>query len=220
MRSPLLPCVEIETGLSPELVVIWLHGLGADGHDFEPIVPELELPFAARFVFPHAPRRPITINQRLPMRAWFDILTIERGGPEDVAAIRDSALAVEALIERERAAGFSARQIVLAGFSQGGALALHTGIRFEETLAGILALSAFVVMPQTLAAERHTANAATPIFMAHGLEDPIIEIGFAESSLEVLRAHGYTPEWHTYTMAHAVCAAEIEDVSAWLAARR
>jgi phospholipase/carboxylesterase len=219
MSTTLLPCVELTTGPAPELTIVWLHGLGADGHDFEPIVAELGLPFSARFVFPHAPVRPITINQGLPMRAWFDILTFERGGREDLDAIRDSARRVTALIERERTSGFSASQIVLAGFSQGAALALHLGLRLPERLAGIIALSGFLAVPQLLASEQQVANARTPIFMAHGVVDPIVELAFAESSLATLRGLGHTPEWHTYPMAHAVCADEIDDIARWLSAR-
>ena len=219
MSEALLPCVELTTGAAPELAIVWLHGLGADGHDFEPIVPELGLPFTARFVFPHAPVRPITINQRIPMRAWFDILTFERGGSEDVAAIRSSARSVTALIERERANGFEPEQIVLAGFSQGGALALHTGLRYAERLGGILVLSAFLVLAGTLERERAAANVDVPIFMAHGLADPVIEIGFAEASRDALVELGYAPDWHTYPMGHAVCGPEIVEISRWLAAR-
>lgn len=219
VTEPLLPCVEVTTGPAPELAIVWLHGLGADGHDFEPIVAQLGLPFAARFVFPHAPVRPITINQGLPMRAWFDILTLAGGGREDVAAIRDSARRVAALIERERARGFAPGQIVAAGFSQGGALALHVGLRYPCRLAGILALSAFLVMPESLAAEGHAADAAAPIFMAHGSDDPIIGLPLAERALAELRRHGYAPEWHTYAMGHAVCGAEIADIARWLTAR-
>jgi phospholipase/carboxylesterase len=219
MSAPLLPCVELATGPAPALAIVWLHGLGADGHDFEPIVGELTLPFAARFVFPHAPIRPISINQGLPMRAWFDILSFERGGPEDIAAIRDSAERVSALIERERASGFAPSQIVLAGFSQGAALALHLGLRYPERLAGIAALSGFLAVPELLAVERHAANATTPIFMAHGVGDPIIDLAFAEHSLTALQRLGYTPEWHTYAMAHGLCGQEIADISHWLTAR-
>lgn len=219
MSEPPLPCVELATGPDPELAIIWLHGLGADGHDFAPIVAQLHLPFAARFVFPHAPVRPITINQGLPMRAWFDIRSFDRRGPEDITSLRESARQVNALIERERSSGFDAQQIVVAGFSQGGALALHTGLRYPQMLAGILVLSGFLVAPATLAAERHAANATTPIFMAHGSDDPIIGLEFAQSSLAALRHLGYAPEWRTYRMAHAVCGEEIVDIARWLTAR-
>ena len=219
MNEAILPSVELVTGPAPRLSIIWLHGLGADGHDFEPIAVELGLPFAARFVFPHAPVRPITINQGLPMRAWFNVATLDRAGFEDVDGIRASARLVTALVDRERASGFEAERIVLAGFSQGAALALHAGLRYPDRLAGILALSGFLVMADTLASERHAANAATPIFLAHGVDDPIVALRLAEISLTRLLRLGYSPEWHTYPMGHAVCGPEIGDIARWLAAQ-
>ncbi len=211
-----LEFIEVETGEKPRLSVVWLHGLGADGHDFEPIVPELRLPFAARFVFPHAPVRPITINGGLPMRAWFDILTLERGGREDAAAIAASAAAVAQLIDAERARGFAPAQIVLAGFSQGGALALHLGLRYPQRLAGIAALSAFVPLASQLADEARSEYADLPIFMAHGTQDNVIELPFAELGRDQLLTAGFAPRWHSYAMAHAVCAEEIADIAVWL----
>jgi phospholipase/carboxylesterase len=218
MAQAALECIEVETGAEPQLSVVWLHGLGADGHDFEPIVPELQLPFPARFVFPHAPVRPITINAGMPMRAWFDILTLERGAEEDAAAITTSAAAVAALLDAERERGFAANRIVLAGFSQGGALALHLGLRYPQRLAGIAALSAFLPLAKELAAEANPAYADLPIFMAHGTHDGIIELPYAELGRDQLTAAGFAPSWHSYTMAHAVCAEEIRDVSNWLRA--
>lgn len=211
-----LEYIEIESGEQPDLSIVWLHGLGADGHDFAPIVQELRLPFAARFVFPHAPVRPITINGGMPMRAWFDILSLERGGPEDAEAIATSAAAITQLIDAERARGFAAENIVLAGFSQGGALALHVGLRYPQRLAGIAALSAFVPLARRLVAEARPEYADLPIFMAHGTHDNIIELPFAERGRDQLVAAGFAPHWHSYAMAHAVCAEEIADVSAWL----
>ena len=219
MNDQLLRCVEMETGPQPQLCIVWLHGLGADGNDFAPIVPQLNLSVPARFVFPHAPVRPITINGGKPMRAWFDILTLERGGVEDVAAISASAQAVADLIEAQRERGFAAGQIVLAGFSQGGALALHLGLRYRSRLCGILALSAFLVVPAQLEREAVPGRGDLPIFMAHGLYDNVIEPAFAELGRDRLRAAGYAPSWHSYPMGHAVCPAEIADIGAWLEQR-
>ena len=215
----MLDSIEITTGGAPELAVLWLHGLGADGHDFEPIVPELGLEFPVRFVFPHAPVRPVTINGGLPMRAWYDILGFERGAQEDAAGIRASAAAVTALIDREVERGMAPQRIVLAGFSQGGAIALQTGLRHRERLAGIMALSTYLPLAATLAAEASDANRAVPIFMAHGRLDGVIPIERAIRSRDALRAAGYDVEWHEYRMDHAVCAEEIGDIAAWLRRR-
>ena len=213
--SGLLETLEIETGPSPRAAVIWLHGLGADGHDFEPIVPELGLPAAPtlRFVFPHAPLQAVTINGGAVMRAWYDITG---DGRQDAAGIRASQTRVEALIARERARGIAARSIVLAGFSQGGAVALQTGLRHPERLAGILALSAYLPLPDTLAHEASEANRGVPIFMGHGTEDPLIPLSWATRSRDHLVALGYAIEWREYQMPHSVCAEEIEDVGRWL----
>jgi phospholipase/carboxylesterase len=217
MTQP-LEAVEIETAASPDASVIWLHGLGADGHDFEPVVPELRLPLTLRlrFVFPHAPVRPVTLNMGMHMRAWYDILQLG-GGPEDEAGVRASQGMVEALIERERSRGVAARRIVLAGFSQGGAIALHTGLRHGQHLAGILALSTYLPLAGTLQAERSEANRDVPIFMAHGEFDDIIPIARAQQSRQALAALGYAPQWHSYPMPHSVCGEEIADIAAWLA---
>jgi phospholipase/carboxylesterase len=215
---PTLPeAIEIETGPAPDAAVIWLHGLGADGYDFEPVVPELRLParLAVRFVFPHAPVRPVTINMGMPMRAWYDILQLG-GGTEDDAGIRASQALVEALIEREKARGVQARRIVLAGFSQGGAIALQSGLRHAQRLGGILALSTYLPLAATLAAERVAANRDLPVFMAHGTLDPMIPIARARASRAALEALGYAVEWREYAMAHSVCGEEIADISAWL----
>jgi len=213
--SDLLETIEIETGASPRAAVIWLHGLGADGHDFEPIVPELGLPAAPalRFVFPHAPLQAVTINSGAVMRAWYDVTG---DGRQDAAGIRASQARVEALIVRERARGVAARSIVLAGFSQGGAVALQTGLRHPERLAGILALSAYLPLPDTLAHEASEANRGVPIFMGHGTEDPLIPLSWATRSRDHLVALGYAIEWREYQMPHSVCAEEIEDVGRWL----
>jgi phospholipase/carboxylesterase len=214
--TDLLETVEIDTGREPRATVIWLHGLGADGHDFEPIVPELGMPAAApgvRFVFPHAPLLPVTINGGAVMRAWYDVTG---DGRQDAAGIRSSQARVEALIARERARGVAARSIVLAGFSQGGAVALQTGLRHSERLAGLLALSTYLPLPDTVATEAHAANRDVPIFMSHGIQDAVIPPSWATLSRDHLVALGYAVEWREYPMPHAVCAEEIEDVGAWL----
>lgn len=212
--------IEIETAPAPDAAVIWLHGLGADGHDFEAIVPELRLParLRLRFVFPHAPVRPVTINMGMPMRAWYDILQLG-GGREDAAGIRASQDLVEALIARERDRGVAPARIVLAGFSQGGAIALHTGLRHAQPLAGVLALSTYLPLASSLAAERSEANRDAPVFMAHGRLDPMIGIDQARASRAALEALGYPVQWSEYAMAHSVCAEEIADIAAWLLSR-
>ncbi len=202
----------------PNAAVIWLHGLGADGHDFEPIVSELH--FAAkphtRFVFPHAPMRPVTLNGGHVMRAWYDIYGLERQTHQDEAGIRKSASQLEQFIEQQLAQGIAAQRIVLAGFSQGGAVVLHTGLRYPKTLAGIMALSTYLPLDGKLAAELNIANQHTPVFMAHGRADPVIALSFAEHSREVLQQQGCKIEWHTYAMPHGVSPQEIEDISHWL----
>ncbi|HJS36555.1 MAG TPA: alpha/beta fold hydrolase [Burkholderiales bacterium] len=218
--TPALETIELETAAAPDAAVIWLHGLGADGHDFEPVVPELRLPGAARlrFVFPHAPVRPVTLNMGMPMRAWYDIYQLG-GSREDGEGIRASQAQVERLIARERARGVAAQRIVLAGFSQGGAIALHTGLRHGERLAGVLALSTYLPLADTLAAERSDANGALPVFMAHGGYDDIIPVERARQSYAQLEALGYPVAWKEYAMPHAVCAPEIADIAAWLLTR-
>ena len=217
----LLETVGLETGRSPSAAVIWLHGLGADGHDFEPIVPELRLGGAGsvRFVFPHAPVRPVTINGGMPMRAWYDIIGIDRESPQDEAGIRASAEKVEKLIRREIVRGIPADRIVLAGFSQGGAVALHLGLRFGERLAGILALSTYLPLHEALDDEHSESNASTPLFMAHGILDPVVPLYLGESSANRLVQGGWPVTWRTYTMPHAVCPEEIRDISGFLADR-
>jgi phospholipase/carboxylesterase len=215
-----LETVELATGRAPTASVIWLHGLGADAHDFEPIVPELDLPdsLPVRFVFPHAPMRAVTINGGAVMRAWYDVYSVEGVRTEDERGVRESQAGVEQLIAREKAQGIPARRIVLAGFSQGGAIALQTGLRHPQRLAGILALSTYLPLASSLAAEASPANRTVPIFMGHGRFDTLIPIERAMVSRDGLRKAGYDVDWHEYPMEHAVCYEEIADIGAWLRA--
>jgi phospholipase/carboxylesterase len=212
-----LETIEIETGANPGAAVIWLHGLGADGHDFEPIVPELRLPSTkpVRFIFPHAPERPVTINNGMRMRAWYDILQMG-GGPEDEAGIRASQKQLEGLIAIQKGKGIPARKIVLAGFSQGGAIVLQTALRHAERLAGVMALSTYLPLRNTLDKERNAMNADLPVFMAHGEYDNMIGIDRAMQTRETLEKLGYAVEWHDYPMPHSVCPEEIGDIADYL----
>ncbi len=211
-----LDAIEIETAGNPSASIIWLHGLGADGNDFAPIVPTLKLPKAAiRFVFPHAPVQPVTINGGMRMRAWYDITdgAIRR---EDEAGVRASQALIEALIAREKERGTEAHRLVLAGFSQGGAIALQTGLRHPDRIAGIMALSTYLPIADKFAAEASKPNQDTPIFMAHGSHDPVIPLARAEQSRGLLQSLGYKVEWREYPMQHSVCPEEVSDISAWL----
>ncbi len=214
--------LEVSSGPDLRGSVIWLHGLGADGHDFEPVVPQLALAnrLGLRFVFPHAPFRPVTINAGMTMRAWYDVLTLERGGPQDEAGIRESGRLLELLIEREQERGVASENIVLAGFSQGGAIALHTGLRYPHRLGGLMALSTWLPLPDSFEAEvvqnAQAQSKQLPIFMAHGSFDPMLPIALGQYSHETLRNAGYAVDWHEYPMAHAVCAEEIADIRTWL----
>jgi phospholipase/carboxylesterase len=210
--------VEIDTGRAPNGSVIWLHGLGADGHDFEPVVPELVQPAerALRFVFPHAPIRPVTLNGGYPMRAWYDIAALDRRTAEDESGIRATRAAIDTLIRRENARGIASERIVLAGFSQGGAMAVFAGARYPERLAGIMGLSCYLLLALRLAAERSAANLATPIFLAHGRQDPVVPLMLGEYAREALQASGYSVEWHAYDMPHSLCPQEVTDIAAWL----
>lgn len=219
LMTDLLETVEIETAPAPTASIVWLHGLGADGHDFAPIVPELTLPVPVRFVFPHAPMRAVTINAGVVMRAWYDILAVGSERREDADGVRASQAQVEALIARERARGIPAARIVLAGFSQGGAMTLHTGLRHPERLAGLLALSCALPLADRLAAEASPANRDVRIFMAHGTHDDVIPLARARRAHDTLAGLGWPVEWREYPMPHAVCREEIADVSAWLGAR-
>jgi phospholipase/carboxylesterase len=213
-----LEAIEIQTGPNPTGSIIWMHGLGADGHDFEPIVPELVRPGerALRFVFPNAPVRPVTLNRGYPMRAWYDILGLERGTTQDEPGIRASHAEVEALIRRENERGIPTERIVLAGFSQGGAMSIFSGTRYPEKLAGIMALSCYMLLESHFAAERAPANQATPVFMGHGTQDPVVSPLLGEQTRRLLEASGYAVEWHSYVMPHSVCPQEVADIAAWL----
>ncbi|PTN12791.1 alpha/beta hydrolase [Nitrosomonas aestuarii] len=219
MTTPdLLPAVEIETNTDPLYTVLWMHGLGADGNDFVPVANELTIAAKKRirFVFPHAPVRPVTINNGYAMRAWYDISGARINSSEDETGIRDSQKAVEALIENEMRRGIASENIVLAGFSQGGAMALQTGLRQKNKLAGIMALSCYLPLADALSNEVHQANAAIPIFMAHGIDDSVVPISTAKASKERLQQANYKPEWHEYPMEHSVCMQEINDIDDWL----
>ncbi|URL58629.1 carboxylesterase [Luteibacter flocculans] len=216
-----LPTVEHETHADPTWSVIWLHGLGASGDDFVPIVPELVDPSwpGIRFVFPHAPVRPVTVNNGMPMRAWYDIKSLGIADRQDAEGIHASVADVEALIAREVERGIPASHIVLAGFSQGGAMTLAAGLRHRETLGGLLVLSAYLPLHETIEAERHGANHATPIFWGHGSVDPIVPMALGERSRQLLEALGHRIEWHSYPMGHQVNMTEIQDIRHWLTER-
>lgn len=214
----LLETIDNETGPNPGAAVIVLHGLGADGNDFVPVARELDLAAAGavRFVFPHAPVIPVTINGGHSMRAWYDILAADLVQREDEAGLRKSLEQVEALIAREKSRGVPADRIVLAGFSQGCAMALLTGLRHAERLGGIVGMSGYLPLAATTAAERHTANELTPIFLAHGRSDPVVPMARAIASRDALAALGYPVQWHDYPMGHSVCMEEIADLNVWL----
>ncbi len=216
--SIVLATVELETAPNPTATVIWLHGLGADGHDFEPVVPELVRPGERpwRFVFPNAPQRPVTLNGGMLMPAWYDILGLDRRAVEDAAGFRETDLSIGALIARETARGIAPHRVVLAGFSQGGAVSLYTGLRCGAPLAGVMALSCYLPLAERLEAERQAANAATPIFMAHGAADAMLPVAMGLESRDFLRRLGFSVEWHEYPMAHSVCAAELADIREFL----
>lgn len=217
MSAP-LETLEVEPATAADAAVVLLHGLGADGHDFESIVPELRLApeRAVRWVFPHAPVRPVTINGGARMRAWYDIAGFDRRALEDEPGIREAAQAIRSLVEREAQRGIPAERVVLAGFSQGGAMALHTALREPARLAGVIALSTYLPLADRLERERHPANAAVPIFMAHGTWDDIVPLALAERTRDGLLGHGYDVEWHTYPIPHSVCAEELDALRAWL----
>lgn len=218
MTTSMLEKIQIETAPEPKFVVIWLHGLGADGNDFVPIVRELDLSGCPpiRFVFPHAPIMPVTVNNGHVMRAWYDILGTDLVKREDETGLRASQRAIEELISEQKSLGIPAARIVLAGFSQGCAMVLQTGLRHPERLAGLLCLSGYLPLHAMLPTEHHSANLTTPIYMAHGSSDPVIPLLRAEQSRDALRAAGYAVAWHCYPMPHSVCAEEVDDIGAWL----
>ncbi len=220
MSDALLNRIEIEsTQIPTRAAVILLHGLGASGHDFEPIVPYLQLPaeLGVRFVFPHAPVQAVTVNAGMTMPAWYDIYDMDIPRREDVEGIRATGQHIEALIAHEIQRGIPSQSIILAGFSQGGAMALYTGLRYPEPLAGMLALSCYLPRSQDLASEAHAANRATPIMMMHGVHDPVIPVDYGLQAHKRLQALGYTSEWHTYPMGHEVHPQQIQVIGTWLA---
>jgi phospholipase/carboxylesterase len=213
-----LESVIVETGPQPSFSIIWMHGLGADGHDFEPLVPELvedDLP-SLRFIFPNAPVRPVTLNNGYRMRAWYDIVGIDRRSAEDFDGIQASADAVGALVRRENESGIPSSRIAIAGFSQGGAMALHVATRHAAKFAGVIALSCYLPLARQFATERANANLATPIFMAHGMQDPVVPFQLGDDSRRVLEGTGFKVEWHAYAMPHSLCPDEIDDLRAFL----
>jgi phospholipase/carboxylesterase len=220
VSSTRLETVELEPGAPADAAVVWMHGLGADAHDFESLVPELRLEprLRVRFVFPNAPVRPVTVNGGERMRAWFDVSGFDRRAPQDDAGIRESHQAVTQLVARERERGIAARRILLAGFSQGGAMALFSGLRSRERLGGVVALSTFLPLADTSRAEAEASNTRLAVFMAHGSFDPIVPQALGESSCATLRSLGCVVEWHSYPMRHSVCPEEVADLRRWLLA--
>lgn len=215
----LLSHITLETGAAPLHSIIWMHGLGADGDDFVPVAEEMRLPVAVRYIFPHAPMMPVTINGGYVMRAWYDIAGTNIAARQDEDGIRASRLAIEALIEREKQRGVAAENIYLAGFSQGGAIALYTGLLHAQRLGGILALSTYLPLEETLPGETGEGAEHLPIFMAHGLDDTVVPVELGLASARRLGEMGYRPEWHEYAMQHSVCMAEVRDIEAWLTRR-
>ena len=220
-RPEPLETVEVVTGPEPSAAIVWLHGLGADGHDFEPLVPQLSWPGSPviRYVFPHARVRPVTINGGMPMRAWYDIVSLSAGRDSDRAGIEDSIAQATALIDRERERGIPASRIVVAGFSQGGAIALHAALRYPKALAGLVALSTYLLLESELGRLEPGANAQLPVFAAHGTADPMVPCFMGEAAAEYLNRRGHPVEWHRYAMPHAVCPEEVSDLLSWLRQR-
>ncbi|RFC33211.1 MAG: phospholipase/carboxylesterase [Candidatus Nitrotoga sp. SPKER] len=214
--NSVLPHITLETGKSPQHSIIWLHGLGADGEDFVSIAEEINLPVTIRYLFPHAPKQPVTINGGAIMRAWYDIMVSNMVVQQDAKGIRTSQAAIEMLIAQEKQRGIATDNIFLAGFSQGGAIALHTGLRHTSRLGGILALSTYLPLAETLPNETSAAALHTPIFMAHGQNDTIVTYERGKASADELRKRGYQVEWHEYGMPHSVCAEEVYDIQTWL----
>ena len=218
MTQPLLPCVESTPASTPDACVIWLHGLGDSGHGFAPIVPELKLPssMAVKFLFPHAPERPVTINGGMRMRAWYDIKSLDFESRADLDGVEESAAQVEQLINAQIDSGIPANRIVLAGFSQGGVIALHLAPRFNAKLAGVLALSTYLCEPSLLANQANDINKETPVMMAHGDQDEVVPVFMGSAAFKTMTENGFNATWQTYTMQHNVCMQELNDISAWL----
>jgi len=217
--TAILPHITLESGKQPQHSIIWLHGLGADGQDFVPVAGELNLPVAIRYIFPHAPQRPVTINDGFVMRAWYDIAHPSIDAQQDEEGIYSSQAAVEVLIAQEVARGIAPGNIFLAGFSQGGAIALHTALRQTVPLGGVLALSAYLPLVEYATCEASANARQTPIFMAHGRSDPVVPYVLGAASRDALMKLGYTVEWHEYAMPHSVCEEELRDIESWLAKR-
>lgn len=217
MATPELKFIEVETAPKPTASVIWMHGLGADGSDFVPIIRELDLTGcpAIRFIFPHAPMMQVTINNGYTMRAWYDVLSRDFVSNDDDKTLRSSQALVEQLIAHEKARGIAADKIVLGGFSQGGAMTLQTGLRHPEKLAGLMVLSSYLPLSHLVEKERNPANQNTSIFMVHGIDDQVIDFDYAKQSSDTLESLGYPVEWHEYPMPHSLCREEIDDLSAW-----
>lgn len=220
-EAELLETVEVLTAPKPRNAVIWLHGLGADGHDFEPVIPMLGLRGVAgiRFVFPHAPVRAVTLNAGMRMRAWYDIRGLQLSRDQDEAGILQSARQVQALIQRENERGIPSERIVLAGFSQGGAMAVHVAVRYREKLAGLMALSSYLLFPDRLESEREQANASTPVFIGHGTMDPTVPLALGQDLARRLSALSCPVSWHSYPMPHSVSPEELADIGHWLSER-
>lgn len=214
--TSILPHISLESGKNPQYSLIWLHGLGADGQDFVPMVEELSLPVAIHYIFPHAPHRPVTVNGGYVMRAWYDIAGNDISAKQDTQGIRDSKISIDALIAAEVARGIAHEHIFLAGFSQGGAIALHTALRQNVALGGVLVLSAYLPLADTVSREATAPSRKTPVFMAHGRSDPIVPCALGLSAKDQLSQSGYTVEWHDYPMQHTVSETELRDIEAWL----
>lgn len=217
--SSVLPNITLDRGKSPRHSMIWLHGLGADGGDFVPVAEEMNLPVSMRYIFPHAPKRPVTINGGFVMRAWYDIASADIHAQQDEKGIRSSQFEIEKLIEQEKQRGVKAENIYLAGFSQGGAIVLQTGLRHTEKLGGILALSTYLPLADTLEKEGTEAAKSTPLFMVHGRSDPIVPYSLGKSSANKLLDLGYHLDWREYAMPHSVCMEEVGDIATWLGQR-
>lgn len=212
-----LSAIDITTGPNPLYTILWMHGLGADGNDFVPVIQALDLPtIPIRFLFPHAPQQPVTINNGHVMRAWYDIQHTDFIKQEDENGLRRSQQSILALIERENQRGIPTERIVLAGFSQGAVMALYVGLRHTKKLAGIMALSGYIALPHKIEQEAHTANQMTSIFMAHGNYDDVVPINLAQTSLQLLHKYNYSVSWHEYLIAHTLCDEELSDISCWL----